>query len=188
MGELSTILSAPASSTNVESLRNLIQISPPPLCPVCCNFDPYKAPPDGDSNEHQPSWARTEYKIPAGTPVGKITVEKSEELVAAAQNGCLYCCMVRIALGAVHAGWETEKSFIDIYLAPNLPVVVRLTFGSTSTMTLGREAMLGLGIDLPEGQNMNFIVTIEDPEKPPIYVEIYRPIMDSEETTAGGKN
>ncbi len=182
------MLSAPASSTNIEELRNLIQISQPALCPVCCNFDPYKAPRDGESDERQPSWARTEYKIPAGTPVGKITIEKSEELVAAAQNGCLYCCMVRIALGAVHEGWETEKSFIDIYLAPNLPVVVRLTFGGTSTVTLGREAMLELGIDLPEGQNMNFTITIEDTDKPPIYVEIYRPTVDSEATTAGGKN
>ncbi|KAE9364806.1 HET-domain-containing protein [Stipitochalara longipes BDJ] len=179
--QLGPLLAAPASSTTPEEARELCEIPLPALCPICYNFDPYQAPRNGNASEHQKSWAKEEYKIPQGIPVAKITVEKSEELIESAKRGCFYCSMVFAALGAVSPGWENEKSFIHIFLAPRLPVYVRLEFGVTSTVTLGREGMLGLGIELQEGQTMNFIITVGDPSKPAIDVEIYRPYISPDQ-------
>jgi hypothetical protein len=184
LGELSAILASPASSYTMGNPRDLIQISLPGICPVCCNFDPYQAPPDRDSPR---SWAMPEFNIPAGTTVGNIELEKSEEVLESAKRGCLYCTMIQTALGAVHSGWESEKSFVHIFLAPGLPVSVRLQFGSTATVALGREEATNLlGVEVPEGQQMAFIATLEDPSKPPIDVEIYQPRVDPGQLTVAG--
>jgi hypothetical protein len=167
----------------VEEAKNLCQIPLPPLCAVCCNFDPYRAPPDHDDSEGPKSWARKEYNIPEGIPVGKISIGKSEDLIESAKRGCFYCSMVFTALGAVSPGWDSEKSFIHIFLAAGLPVCVRLQFGVTSTVVLGKEEMLGLGIELEEGQVMDFVMTVGDPNKPAIDVEIYRPQVPLDQRT-----
>lgn len=74
-----------------------------------------------------------------------------------------------------------------IYLASGLPVIVHLAFGGTSTVRMGREEMLNsFGVDLPEGQAMNFIITVDDFSKPAIDVEIYRSVLNPSETTVGG--
>jgi hypothetical protein len=78
-------------------------------------------------------------------------------------------------------------TFINIFLATNYPVVVRLSFGATSTVNLGREAMLEMGIQLQEGQTMNFIITVADATKPAIDIELYRPHLPAEQTTVGDK-
>jgi hypothetical protein len=186
LGGLSALLASPASSPAAGDARDLIQIHPPALCPVCYNLDPYQAPPD--NSEIRQSWARTEYSHPpTGTPVAKIALEKSEALLESANRGCIYCCMVQTALGAVHPGWETEKSFIHLFLAPGLPVVARLEFGATHNIALGREAVRErYGIELRQGQNMNFVVTLVDPSKPAIDIEIYRPRLGPDQTTATG--
>jgi hypothetical protein len=180
---LATLLAAPASSMTVEEAKNLCQIPLPPLCAVCCNFDPYRAPPDHDDSEGPKSWARKEYNIPEGIPVGKISIGKSEDLIESAKRGCFYCSMVFTALGTVSPGWDSEKSFIHIFLAAGLPVCVRLQFGVTSTVVLGKEEMLGLGIELEEGQVMDFVMTVGDPNKPAIDVEIYRPQVPLDQRT-----
>lgn len=118
--------------------------------------------------------------------MSKISIDKAESLIESAQRGCFYCTMIRSSLEAAQPGWESEKAFIYVYLAPGLPVIVRLQFGATSTVKLGREAMLGLGIDLPEGQAMDFIITVGDPTKEAIDVEIYRPHLTVGQTTVGG--
>ncbi|KAL2126363.1 hypothetical protein VTI74DRAFT_1103 [Chaetomium olivicolor] len=185
LDRLAAIMAQPASSMPREEAKNLVHIEQRTICSVCSNFDPYKAPPDTDRNETHPSWARAEYQLPANLPVAKITVDDSKTLIEAADRGCLYCFAVRTSLGAVHPGWESEKSFLHIFLAPGLPVVVRLNFGVTSVVPLGREAMLGLGIELQEGQVMNFVITISEPSKPAVDVEIFRPIIENEQTTIG---
>ncbi|KAF2674040.1 HET-domain-containing protein [Microthyrium microscopicum] len=178
--QIGNILALPASSV-AEDPREIIHINPPSICPICYNFDPYHAPPDGDAANTP--WACSEYKIPQDTPIARIDVEKSEQLLEAAKAGCLYCVMVTSSLGAVQPGWENEKSFVHIFLAAGLPVIVRLQFGGTSTVTMTREQMLGMGVELPEGQTMNFVITVSDPEKPPIEVEIYRPIVPDDQIT-----
>jgi hypothetical protein len=181
--QLAALLAAPASSTTVEEAKDLCKIPLPPLCAVCCNFDPYRTPPDHDESEGPRSWARTEYNIPESIPVGKISIQKSEDLIESAKRGCFYCSMVFAALGAVSPGWDSEKSFIHIFLAAGLPVCVRLQFGVTSTVALGKEEMLELGIELEEGQIMDFVMTVGDPNKPAIDVEIYRPQVPLDQRT-----
>ncbi|WAO82883.1 HET domain-containing protein [Fusarium falciforme] len=184
--ELMKLMASPASSMSAEEARNMVELQSPGPCPICCNLDPYRAPPDVDTSETHRSWARAEYNIPAETPVSKITVEKSEDLVESSQRGCLYCTMIRTALGTANPTWETEKSYMYIYLASGLPVIVHLAFGGTSTVRMGREEMLNsFGVELPEGQAMNFIITVDDFSKPPIDVEIYRSVLNSSETTVG---
>ncbi|KAJ4289282.1 hypothetical protein N0V88_007033 [Collariella sp. IMI 366227] len=178
-------MAQPASSMPLEEARGLVHIEQKTICSVCSNLDPYRAPPDTDRNESNPSWAKAEYQIPADLPVSKITIDDSKTLLEAADAGCLYCFAVRTSLGAVNPGWEAEKSFLYIYLAPGLPVIVRLNFGTTSMVPMGREEMRGLGIELPEGQVMNFIITISDPNKPAVDVEVFQPIFDAAQTTVG---
>ncbi|KAI8724347.1 HET domain-containing protein [Fusarium sp. LHS14.1] len=184
--ELMKIMASPASSMSAEEARSMVQLQSPGPCQICYNLDPYRAPPEVANGETHRSWARTEYNIPAETPVSKITVEKSEDLVESAQRGCLYCTMIRAALGTANPTWETEKSYIYIYLASGLPVIVHLAFGVTSTVRMDREATLrSFGVDLPEGQTMNFVITVDDFSKPPIDVEIYRSVLNPSETTIG---
>ncbi|RTE81036.1 hypothetical protein BHE90_004492 [Fusarium euwallaceae] len=184
--ELMKLMKAPASSMSVEEARNLVDLQPPGPCPICFNLDPYRATPDVDTSETHRSWARAEYNIPADTPVGKITVEKSEDLVESSQRGCVYCTMIRTALGTADPTWETEKSYLYIYLARGLPVIVHLAFGGTSKVRMGREEMLrSFGVDLPEGQAMDFVITINDFSKPPIDIELYRSALNPSEATIG---
>jgi len=184
LDEIGRQLTQPASSST-ESTRYRIAIELLPLCPVCYNLNPYRAPPDGSWS--RTPWAKQEYNIPDETPVGKVKIEKSEQLLEAAK-GCVYCAMVAQALTLVHPGWETDKSFIHIFLAAGLPVVVRLEFGTTSTLTdLGKAPWLAAGIVLPEGEDMNFMISVHDPSKPPIEVEIYRPVIpDNNQLIVGG--
>ena len=146
-----------------------VKFSPRLLCRVCGNFDP-KFSQDGES--HQTGWAKIEYNIPDETPATERMVEKSEILLEAAGNGCPYCVMVKLALGALHPGWETDSTFIHIFLAAGLPVVVRLQFGYTTIAVEGGE---------------EYTVTVLDDSKPPIEIEIYQPvILDNQRLTRDG--
>lgn len=185
--DLSVLLSSPALNTpTLDALRNAIQIQPPPLCQVCRNLDASRAPSDrvGQSK----SWIRWEYNIPQGTPVGKVTVSKPDTLLASAQRGCHFCHMVRCALDVADPSWHAKESFIYLFLAWGLPVVVRLHFGTTMAQDLSRdEATSALGMVVPEGQTINLSLDIvEEYPSPPIEVEIYRPLLNASQMTAGG--
>ncbi|KAH7130128.1 heterokaryon incompatibility protein-domain-containing protein [Dendryphion nanum] len=179
--ELSRLLQLPASDFE-DDPRDLVKIELP-ICPVCYNFDPFKAPRDGGAG--RPSWAKAEFNISDDIPVSKIKIEKAEELRNTANGGCLYCSMVVASLGAVHPDWETENTFIHIYLASGLPVIVRLDFGATSVVYLGREAMLELGVDIAEGQQMEFTIRVTDSDKEAIEIEIFRSAIPNDILTAG---
>lgn len=159
--------------------RGIAKVELRRLCPICYNFDPLKAPPD-------PSWARAEFKIPQGTPTAKISIEKSEQLLEAAKNGCLYCAMVVNALGTARPGWETEDTFIRIFLAANLPVFVHLGFGGITSIPIDQEQALRIGVDLPDGQTMAYTVEFVAHGKEAIDVEIYRPVIPESQLTIGG--
>lgn len=102
----------------------------------------------------------------------------------------MYCTMVRSALGAVCPEWETEGSYIHIFLALGLPVVVRLEFGVISSLPIEREAADGLfRVELPQGYDLNFVVTVgsgSETFKSAIDVEIYRPRLAPDQSTVGG--
>ncbi|KFZ15930.1 hypothetical protein V502_05322 [Pseudogymnoascus sp. VKM F-4520 (FW-2644)] len=187
--QLRELLTSPATTVSVSKAQDLMQIQPPSkVCTVCLNFDPCLASKKGNTDQHKP-WAETEYRIPSGTPVGKITIEKSKYLLDAVKGGCFYCSMVQSSLGAVCPEWETEGSYIHIFLAPNLPVVVRLEFGVISSLPIDREAAAALfRVELPQDRDLNFVITVgsdSDASKSAIDVEIYRPRLAPDQSTVG---
>ncbi len=114
-----------------------------------------------------------------------IAVNDSADLSKNSQGGCIFCTAISGALGVVHPGWEQKKTFIQIHLADALPVVVRLQFGSTSTVPLQRAEALDYGFDLPEDRTMNFVITVCDTSQPAIEIEIYRRIIPMAKLTVG---
>ena len=94
--------------------------------------------------------------------------------------------MIKSSLGTLHPGWETKKAFLQIYLAVGMPVVARLQFGSTSKVAMGREEVFSLGVDLGEGQTMNFIITVSDRAFRPIEIEICRRNISPAELAVSG--
>ncbi|KAK0721305.1 heterokaryon incompatibility protein-domain-containing protein [Apiosordaria backusii] len=142
------------------------------VCQVCFHLDPTQAPRDGNPEAGDPSWAVLEYNVPPETRAAKI-VPKSEDLISSAGRGCMHCFIVRAALNAVYAGWENEKTILHIFLAPGLPIVVLLEFGTLVTTQMSQEeALRSYGLNVP----VTFTATITDPEKPAVEVEIYRPL------------
>ncbi len=188
--ELAVLLQQPASKFGQGDPRDLIQIRPPALCSVCYNLDPYEAPKDRSGEDDKWAWAPSEYVLPPGTPVAKITVTKSAELLESAQRGCLTCTMIAAALSGVSPGWEEGQSFMHLLLAPNLPLVVRLhPGGSTKSWTAGREAFRDLGVLRPEGSTLTWNIEIsvsKDKVEQKLEIEIYRRNIAREQSTVGG--
>lgn len=168
----------------IKDPRELAKVEPCRLCSICYNFDPSTTP--ADSTSQQLTWAQAEYKIPDGTPVAKITVQNSGRLLEAAGDGCIYCAMVVKVLRSARPGWETENTYIQIYLAANLPVFVHLGFGGITNMPIGREQALQHGVDIPDGQTMTYTVTFVAHGKEAVNVEIYRPFISESRRTIGG--
>jgi hypothetical protein len=71
--KIEAILASPASSFTACNPRDLMKVVLPPICHVCCNFDPYEAP---SHTERQRTWATKEFNIPVGAPMGRIEIEK----------------------------------------------------------------------------------------------------------------
>ncbi|KAH8587518.1 hypothetical protein B0O99DRAFT_601584 [Bisporella sp. PMI_857] len=178
--EIGRLLARPASSL-AEDPRDLVHVQLPANCPVCFNLDPYEAPPDGSS---ETSWAKAEYNITDDRPVGMIT-NNSDQLLKAAQGGCFYCGIVTSALGAVHPSWTTEKTFVHIFLATGLPVVVRLQFGWRDSVVGDPPSRSSGPDDLWGGRKMEYTIMCLDESKPPIEIEIYRPVIPDDQLTVG---
>jgi hypothetical protein len=171
-----------AAATNEQ--EHTFKVTQRVLCSVCYNLDPYQAPPHIDSDKK--SWAQQKYIIPAKGPASKIEIYSPEKLRKAAKDGCLYCTLVVAALAGVHPGWETEDTYLFIFLAAGVPAIVCLTFGKTRSVTMTREeASSTFGRDYPEGEDMTFIVA-SGSDLTPIEVEIYRPIIPEDQLTVGG--
>ncbi|KAN0101481.1 HET domain containing protein [Hyaloscypha variabilis] len=170
-----------AAATNEQ--EHTFKVTQRVLCSVCYNLDPYQAPPHIDSDKK--SWAQQKYIIPAKGPASKIEIYSPEKLRKAAKDGCLYCTLVVAALAGVHPGWETEDTYLFIFLAAGVPAIVCLTFGKTRSVTMTREeASSTFGRDYPEGEDMTFIVA-SGSDLTPIEVEIYRPIIPEDQLTVG---
>lgn len=171
-----------------QDTSHLVKVHPKSQCPICWNLIPQEQQHPEEPRSRETSWAHDEFILPNDTPISVITVEDSSELVKSARGGCIFCTIVDGALGAVHPGWEQEKTFIHIHLAAGLPVVVRLQFGTTSTLPLRRDEAASYGVDLAEGQTMNFVITVCDSSRPAIEVEIYRPSIPIGQLTVAGES
>jgi hypothetical protein len=183
-GQLIVIPASLAPTVLIDDLQH-VTVHLPVHCAVCRNFDPAQAA-ASSSSSYSSRWARLEYEIPAETPVGTIKIQKPEDLIESANRGCMHCCIIQSALDTVYLKWETADPLVDIFLAPGLPVVVRLEFGKPHNITMGKErAADDLRIVLHEGETVDLGVTLVFP-KPAIEVEIYRPRIGTGQDTVGG--
>ena len=157
----------------------------PAVCLVCRNLSPGS---DGEHEGRQDKWAMTEFDIPEDTPATRVGIERPEDLLESAKLGCRYCFIVMSALDTMQPGWKTERTFLDLCLARDLPAVIQLKQGARTITKMGREAMLEFGVELPQQQNVNVTITARKiTSKPDIDVEIYRPTFDSFQNTSGGR-
>lgn len=100
--------------------RELATVELLEVCPVCYDMDPWQALSANAS--HRSSWADEEYHVPDGTPAAEVTIKESKKLFQSAREDCIYCAMIVNALEAVHSGWEAEDTYVQIYLAADIPV------------------------------------------------------------------
>lgn len=164
--------------------RELATVKMLELCPLCYNMDPCQAL--SANSSHRSSWAEEEYQVPDGTPAAKVTIKESKKLLQSARKDCIYCAMIVNALEAVHSGWEAENTFVQIYLAADVPVIVRLSFGSITRIPIDPDRAYGLGWYLPEGYNATMTAQFMAHGKEAVDVEIYRPVIPADQRTIGG--
>ncbi|PKY02449.1 HET-domain-containing protein [Aspergillus campestris IBT 28561] len=169
------LLAQPLSASLMDPSEILVFPEEQMLCPVCYNLDPRRAP--SDDGKFEQAWARAEYRIPDDASVAIVEIDTPTKLLESARNGCFHCPIVASVLGAIHPGWEAEKTFLDIFLASGLPVVVRLQFGTRSTKMLASQATGDLGFHLPLGQDVGWSVTVDPECKSTVDIEIYRPVV-----------
>jgi hypothetical protein len=191
MDDLLTILQQPASHFTQAHPGKFVQFTPPELCPVCFNLDPFQVPPEHNRDRKDRSWAKFEFKVPDDTPVVQIQIDKGADLVESSQGGCLTCNMVATALSGIAPGWEEKAAFIELFLAPGLPLVVRLVIGATVSMTVGPEQAQAYGVVLAEGQVLTFDIVVRRKDEEwgtdSVEVEVYRPSVVQGEATVGGE-
>ncbi|EGE00315.1 hypothetical protein TESG_07594 [Trichophyton tonsurans CBS 112818] len=148
---------------------DITSISLEEMCKVCYNLDPSQAPRSGPPVKNGPSsfsWAVREYNLPAGSPVARITIDKSQILLDSAQ-GCFFCAIISTALSTAQPGWEAEDTVIRINLAPNVPVTVQLQYGQYGTSS---DDTLGFEVST----HFEYIIQPGTP-KPTTEIETYRP-------------
>ncbi|KAH8674264.1 heterokaryon incompatibility protein-domain-containing protein [Xylariales sp. PMI_506] len=171
-----------ATTTPLDPTTGTVTITnlrPSRICAVCYNLSTKEAQRAGYGNlvdVEQKTWVDLEYKDrPSTSPAAKIRIEQSKALLASAQSGCLYCAIIRKAFGTAHPGWESEQTYIHIFLAPGLPVIVRLDYGATSSGPIGEASSLPWGS--PEGRSLGFQISIapSEPKRSGLELEIYRP-------------
>ncbi|KAL4889434.1 heterokaryon incompatibility protein-domain-containing protein [Aspergillus ambiguus] len=158
--------------------RTVINLTGPALCSVCYNLDLYQVPDDALSGY---SWAAKEYQIPEDMPVGVITVQAAQRLVESAASGCIYCTVVAYALETIFPGWEKQHTFVEILLAAGLPMIVRLNWGVTATVSM--EAWMRENNLIPEGTDRRVIATVIDPNLTPLEIQVYRPVIPDQNMT-----
>jgi hypothetical protein len=165
--ELSRLVESVAYSRNTNELIDTIQVQFTPPCSTCYALDARKIP---TGTKHD-DWAQIEYNVSAEMPSRKLSLGHAQLLDSSAL-GCIYCVMICKSLSDMRPGWETQSSFIELFLAPNLPIVVRWIRGSTSTMGPLWEESLGANIQWSiELKTATTPGNIE----PDIEFEIYRP-------------
>jgi hypothetical protein len=189
MDQLAVLMRQAASKFTQGDPRHLIQARPLVLCTVCYNLDLNETPPGGafigfERNEN--AWARYEYNLPPGALVGKIDIRDSSKLIAAAQRGCLICAMISRSISSFSPGWDKQISYIHLFLASNLPLVVRLRFGGVSRRMVGPEVLHAEGIVAPKGESMNMGLELELDGHRAMEIELYRRIIPPEHATVGG--
>jgi len=189
MDDLLAILQQPASQFALANPGKSVQITQPSLCPVCFNLDPLKVP---HQRNRARSWAKSEFKIPEETPMVCFQIDKGTDLVGSSQGGCFTCNMLATALSGIVRNWEEKTTFLQVFLASGLPLVLRFVNGSTASLRrIGPAEARSYGAVLPEGKKLAFDIVMKKKDEElgseMAEIEIYRPSVAQEEPTAGGE-
>jgi hypothetical protein len=139
-------------------------------CPICRDLNPMKATRDNDGS----SWAQKEFNIASSIPAGSFQVETASSILKTAQNGCMYCKTIAVTLNTMSPGWENRDAYLEIFLAKDLPMTVRLKFGSLKTIRADDNFLKDLGIVLQGGRTLDFNISVSVDQKPDVEFEIYR--------------
>lgn len=94
-------------------------------CPISYSLEARKAPADSRSG-----WARPEFAADQYTRSAQL-FNTNERLLSSYASDCIHCILICKALCAFRPGWEPEKSRTEIFLSPDLPVVVRWIRGGS---------------------------------------------------------
>ncbi|KAK0634163.1 heterokaryon incompatibility protein-domain-containing protein [Immersiella caudata] len=190
--ELAELLRQPLSKFPHGDPRGLITIAPSTPCDVCHNLDLSKLP--SEYNYQGPTaktWAESAFKVPPETPAAIIRTN-SKALFNSGMRGCPTCIMMVGALNGLAPRWEEKDSHIDIFLAMNLPLILRLHPGQALIrMHMDRDGIADVfAKEVPEGIGMDLSVAVQEvppgvsePEK--LDIEIYRNEQHSEGRTVG---
>ncbi|KAF9890820.1 hypothetical protein FE257_005391 [Aspergillus nanangensis] len=160
-----------STSTSAVHLDDLIRIDPPDLCSICYNLDPGQVP---QYPVNTPETAEVHKIADTRADAAQINIKNSEQLVTAANQGCFYCGLITKALGVLRPSWNDERSFATIDIVTGRPVVVRVQFGSMSTMTTDGAELRDVGLLLPQADGMEYMMSVGYCQED-IEFELYRP-------------
>jgi hypothetical protein len=109
------------------------------VCEVCWNLNPGYAP---GAKRGDGSWLSEVYKDVEDIPASIVRINDSKSLIKEANAGCAYCRLITMMLTIVCPKWKrrSKGSFVNLYLAPGFPIVLRLIFGGFSTFEEGGTA------------------------------------------------
>lgn len=183
--QIGQLLARPLSSSSSTDVSSLLRVRVGAVCPVCYNLDARNTHHD---NPTEPSWASLEYDVGPDTISGKFTIYDSRELLATANQGCLFCAIVAHAIERVCAAdWRTGASHMEIYVAIGLPTRIKLIFSSADVYRPPSGRLFNFAPEInvpPEYQHHQLI--INDADAKTVEVEIYRPLIGEKPRTVGG--
>lgn len=192
--ELTGLLRQPLSKLPHGDPRDFITIVPSTPCGVCHNLDLSKLQSEYTyPGPEAQTWAESAFKISPETPATIIRTN-SKALFTSGISGCPTCIMMVGALNGLAPGWEKRDSHIDVFLAMNLPLIVRLHPGQAAMrIRMERDSVASVfAKQLPEGIGMDLDVTVQEvdpcgPEPEKLDIEIYRTESPPERRIVGGK-
>jgi len=113
--------------TLVVKATTLINEKDIPVCQICHHLNPDFV----ESNDIlHASWARREFKNSSNIRSCSFDISNTKYLVDSAKLGCRYCDLLCTALTTIYPNWESKESFIDVYLAWDLPIVFKFQHGT----------------------------------------------------------
>lgn len=164
--------------TLVVKATTLINEEDIPVCQICHHLNP-------DFVQYNPndtvkgSWAMREFQKASDIRSCSFDISNTKYLVDRAKLGCRYCGLLCTALTGILPDWESKDSFIDVYLAWGLPIVLEFQYGTRHKSEVKDDFNpltfatpdLEPAIDSPA----HFVVDLIESDKGGEFLEIYKP-------------
>jgi hypothetical protein len=147
------------------------------VCQVCHHLNPDFVQ-CNKYNKFSGSWAMREFKDAGKIRSCSFDIPNSKDLVGSAGKGCRYCGLVCTALTKMFPGWESKESFMDVYLAWGLPIILKFNYG-TRQKSMPKNGFNPLtyatpDLELESGSPMHFVVDLIGPDTEKEILEIYK--------------